>query len=74
MRKGDEMKQHPEQKEGEKWLGNFTVANYYKVYCKTKRMGKVAYYADLSKPLEQFGNDKLYPVFVQVSETESNGR
>ena len=68
------MKKHPEQKVGERLLGNLTKEQYAKVGWKTKRMGKIAYYKYLkSKPIGQSGNNKIYPVFVQIKEMEEAG-
>jgi hypothetical protein len=67
------MKRHPEQQENEKFLGNFTKATYHLIAWHTKRIGTIAYFADISRgPITGNFEPKLYPVFVQLSEVEGN--
>jgi hypothetical protein len=64
---------HPEQKENEVFLGNFTKGGYYSIGWKTKRVGEIAYYADISKVIPHNYNPKYYPIFVQSAELQKAG-
>jgi hypothetical protein len=73
-RKLVEIKEHPETKEGEIFLGNFIEIHFQHLPWKAKRMGKVAYDADdneftLAGALHS-PNEVFRPVFIKIREFE----
>ena len=62
------MKQHPEIREGEFYLGNFTEDGYSKIGWKTKRRGVHAY--DIDGDPIRCGT---FPVFAKKSELDAKG-
>lgn len=66
------MKQHPEQHDGELYMGNTDLHGFHKYAWTSKRLGRVAYYADgrkIPKDVRSFGSD-LRPWFILASEVE----
>lgn len=72
MNKGIKVKKHPEQREGERFLGNFSRAEYgATVNRETKRLGKKALTSDFQEELGPY--EELYPVFVSEKEMRAAG-
>lgn len=63
---------HPELREGEIFLGNFTKNSFSNIGWKTKRWGSCSYdiYGD---PIKKSFLPSLFPVFVQRKEIEHLG-
>ena len=59
---------HPELRDGEIFLSNMLLGDLRDIWWKTKRMGSIAYTINGERvdPI-----NKLYPVFVKVSEIEA---
>ena len=65
------MKVHPEMRQGETLMGNFTYRYFASsIALKTKRIGKQALYTD-NEPITGMGIEKLYPVFASLKEIGS---
>jgi hypothetical protein len=60
--------QHPELREGENWVGNFTRAKFERLAFGTKRLGVETYLPDGSRLSDNTGSARMYPVFVEHTE------
>ena len=73
--KPDDTWVHPEQREGEVFLGNSTAKEFEEdIRYKSKRLGEVAYYHATGKPInfENTNVDKTFPLFVSEEEYREN--
>lgn len=64
------MHRHPEQRDGEIYLGNTTVDGFHKSSWSSKRMGNVARYQDGRTVDSGHMSEGFYPWFIQRADVE----
>lgn len=65
---------HPEEKEHEVFMGNFTIRDSKKILYPSKRLGKTSYSRTGEVVIVEKGKHKLYPVFVKIHDINLMGR
>jgi hypothetical protein len=65
------MKHHPEQLENEIYVGNIIEKDLQSISWKYKRLGNVAYNSSGERILNNYGQNKVFPVFFDREETNA---